>query len=61
MSKYCVCCGASLPDSHKHRTCSMCYGDLDYGTDGYYRQYMEEEESMADGSVDAIVDGVDDE
>jgi hypothetical protein len=20
----------------------MCYGDLDYGTDGYYREYMEE-------------------
>ena len=38
----CVCCGAPLPESHKHNTCSMCYGDLDYGTDGYYREYIEQ-------------------
>jgi len=42
MSKSCSSCGAPLPDSHNHSTCSMCYGDLDYGTDGYYREYMEE-------------------
>lgn len=41
MSKSCVCCGSFLPDSHNHKTCSMCYGDIDYGTDGYYREYME--------------------
>jgi len=22
----------------------MCYGDIDYGTDGYYRQWAEEQE-----------------
>jgi len=38
---YCVSCGSPLPDSHKHRNCSLCYGDIDYGTDGYYRQFME--------------------
>ena len=38
---YCVSCGSPLPDSHKHRSCSLCYGDIDYGTDGYYRQFME--------------------
>ena len=42
MTKCCVSCGAPLPDSHRHRNCSMCYGDIDYGTDGYYREYMEE-------------------
>lgn len=42
MSKYCSMCGSPLPDSHNHKTCSMCYGDIDYGTDGYYRQFMEE-------------------
>ena len=42
MSKACTMCGSDLPDSHPHKTCSLCYGDLDYGTDGYYREYMEE-------------------
>lgn len=41
MSKCCVMCGSSLPDSHQHSSCSMCYGDIDYGTDGYYREWME--------------------
>jgi hypothetical protein len=40
----CVCCGLPLPANHPHRTCSMCYGDLDYGTDGYYRREMERDE-----------------
>jgi len=25
----------------------MCYGDLDYGTDGYYRSYMERQQEVA--------------
>lgn len=44
MTRYCVQCGSPLPDSHQHRTCSMCYGDIDYGTDGYYRAWAEEQE-----------------
>lgn len=44
MSKNCVCCGSPLPDSHRHSTCSMCYGDIDYGTDGYYREWAEAQE-----------------
>ena len=36
----CVQCGSTIPDNQ--RTCSMCYGDIEHGTDGYYRQYMEE-------------------
>lgn len=42
--KHCKSCGVELPESHRHDTCSMCYGDIDYGTDGYYRQYMEEDD-----------------
>ena len=38
---YCVMCG--LPVSSDQRTCSMCYGDIDHGEDGYYREYMERE------------------
>jgi hypothetical protein len=25
----------------------MCYGDVDYGRDGYYREYMDEWERQA--------------
>jgi len=41
MSTTCVSCGSVIPDG-QGRSCSMCYGDIDYGSDGYYRQYMEE-------------------
>lgn len=36
----CTMCGSPIPEPQK--VCSMCYGDLDYGSDGYYREYMEE-------------------
>ena len=44
MPHSCVSCGAPLPESHRHRTCSMCYGDINYGTDGYYRDWVEHQE-----------------
>jgi len=37
----CVMCGAPIPD--RQRTCSMCYGDPDHGSDGYYRQWLEDQ------------------
>lgn len=42
MSNYCVMCGSSIPDDQGSSTCSMCYGDIHHGLDGYYRQYREE-------------------
>jgi len=39
---YCVDCGSPIPD--RQRTCSMCYGDIDHGHDGYYHQWAEEQE-----------------
>lgn len=36
---YCVQCGSSVPDAQN--VCSMCYGDIDYGRDGYYREWAE--------------------
>jgi hypothetical protein len=42
MSRACIGCGAPLPGSHPYRSCSMCFGDLDYGTDGYYRAWLED-------------------
>jgi hypothetical protein len=43
MTKYCVDCGSPIPDNQGSSTCSMCYGDVDHGKDGYYRQWMEEQ------------------
>jgi len=40
----CVSCGSSIPDG-QGRSCSMCYGDIDYGRDGYYRRWLEEGEA----------------
>ena len=36
---YCTMCGKSIPEGQK--VCSMCYGDIDYGKDGYYREWAE--------------------
>lgn len=42
--KYCTSCGSPIPDNQGSNSCSMCYGDIDHGKDGYYRQHMEEQE-----------------
>lgn len=39
----CSSCGLSIPEG-QGSSCSMCYGDIDHGTDGYYRREMEREE-----------------
>ncbi len=36
--KYCTSCGRPIPG------CSMCYGDIDYGQDNYYREWAENQE-----------------
>lgn len=40
----CVMCGSPLPENQGSKTCSMCYGDVDHGRDGYYRDQMERAE-----------------
>ncbi len=40
----CSQCGISIPKEQK--VCSMCYGDISYGTDGYYQQWAEEQERI---------------
>jgi len=42
--KYCSMCGCPIPDDQGSRTCSMCYGDIDHGKDGYYRRWAEQQE-----------------
>lgn len=43
--KYCSSCGSPIPDG-QGRSCSMCYGDVSYGRDGYYEDWLLER--MAD-------------
>lgn len=42
----CVSCGRDIPDG-QGRSCSMCYGDIDYGRDGYARAEWEAAERAA--------------
>lgn len=43
----CVDCGLPVPEGQT--VCSMCYGDPEYGKDGYYAQWLEEwEEEESD-------------
>ena len=37
----CSVCGRPIPEGQS--ICSMCYGDIEYGNDGYYRREMENE------------------
>ena len=43
----CRSCGLSIPDGQKD-VCSMCYGDIGHGKDGFYEEWarhqMQEEE-----------------
>lgn len=38
----CSQCGSPIPVGQS--VCSMCYGDIEFGKDGYYRQWAEEQE-----------------
>ena len=37
----CTQCGSQIPDGQN--TCSMCYGDIDHGSDGYYQEWAEQQ------------------
>lgn len=43
MSNYCTSCGSPIPDG-QGSSCSMCYGDINHGRDGYYQQWAEQQE-----------------
>ena len=42
----CTSCGSPIPDG-QGRSCSLCYGDIDHGRDGYYRAWAEEQDRQA--------------
>lgn len=43
---FCSSCGSYIGDD-QGSSCSMCYGDPYHGSDGYYLQWMEEQERIA--------------
>jgi hypothetical protein len=42
---YCSSCGSPIPEG-QGKSCSMCYGDVSYGKDHYYEDWLLER--MAD-------------
>lgn len=38
----CTSCGSRIPEG-QGRSCSMCYGDIDHGRDGYYRDWAQDQ------------------
>lgn len=40
---YCSSCGSEIPEG-QGSSCSMCYGDIAYGRDGYYEQWARDKE-----------------
>ena len=39
---YCSSCGIQIPEG-QGSSCSMCYGDINHGSDGYYEQWALEQ------------------
>lgn len=39
----CTSCGSPIPEG-QGKSCSMCYGDISHGKDGYYSDWAEEQE-----------------
>lgn len=39
---YCTSCGSPIPEG-QGSSCSMCYGDIAYGKDGYALRMLEEQ------------------
>lgn len=39
---YCTSCGSPIPEG-QDKSCSMCYGDISHGKDGYYEEWAREE------------------
>lgn len=43
---YCSSCGSEIPEG-QGSSCSMCYGDIGWGRDGYYQAWAEEQDRQA--------------
>jgi len=38
----CTSCGSEIPEG-QGRSCSMCFGDVGYGRDGYYQRWVDDQ------------------
>ncbi len=42
----CSSCGSEIPDG-QGSSCSMCYGDIAHGRDGYYEEWARQQDQAA--------------
>ncbi len=56
----CSSCGSPIPDG-QGSSCSMCYGDIGHGSDGYYQQWAEEQMRIYEEEQEAIQQQQDEE
>ena len=53
---YCSSCGSYIPEG-QGGCCSMCYGDIAYGRDGYYQEWAEQQQrAFEQREIDEEVD-----
>lgn len=53
---YCSSCGSYIPEG-QGSCCSMCYGDIAYGRDGYYQEWAEQQQrAFEQREIDEEVD-----
>jgi hypothetical protein len=50
---YCTSCGSPIPEG-QGSSCSMCYGDVGYGRDGYYQEWMENRENQEEENREEV-------
>lgn len=56
----CSQCGSPIPDNQS--ICSMCMGDINHGSDGYYQQWaLEREQEQHDSMIDEIYNEIESE
>lgn len=48
---YCSSCGSPIPEG-QGSSCSMCYGDVVFGTDTYYQHWLEQQQEFREQEID---------
>jgi len=49
----CTSCGSSIPEG-QGGSCSMCYGDIAHGSDGYYQAWAERQQQAEQQQMDEV-------
>jgi hypothetical protein len=47
---YCTSCGSYIPEGQGN-SCSMCYGDIFHGCDGYYEEWARQQDEIIKNKV----------